>query len=858
MTLLARASRRYLLRHPWQIGLATLGVALGVAVVVSIDLANDSATRGFELSTAATLGRATHQVTGPPAGIDERVYTGLRMRGFAPAAPVVDATVRVVPRGGTPGVERTLRLIGVDPFAEGPFGRYFGGEALRRRGRTIFAPAIEVLLTRPGAVVLTRETAAALGLAPGATFVVRAGTGTKTAHLAGTIEPEDEGGRAALADVALCDISVAQELLGLDGKLSRIDLIAPPTGDGWEETIRAAIGPGATLAPTAARSGTALAMTRAFRLNLQALSLLALICGTFLIYNTITFSVVQRRPLIGLLRAAGVTRAEIFRLVLAEAAGVGAVGTAAGVGLGIVLGQGLLALVTRTINDLYYATSVRQVALTPFGLGKGALLGLGATLLAALPPALEATLAPPRATLSRSIIEERARRAVPRAAAAGVTLLLAGGLVLLLPTQELVVAFVALFLILVGCALITPLATVGLSRVAVRPLAAAFGSVGRMAARGPVRALSRTAVAVAALVIAVSVTVGMGTMIRSFREAVVQWLDSTLQSDVYVSSAAVSTVRSDEPLSAEVVQRIAALPGLAGVSLLRGVVIETAGGPLRLVAVQFGPAGERAYTFREGEPRAAWAALHERGAALVSEPYAYRHRVRVGSTITLPTAHGPRALTVAGVFTGYASDQGVVMVDLATYRTLWDDPSLSAMGLFAAPGTDVDALVRRVRATATPGEDLLVQSNRTLRDTSLQIFDRTFTITSVLRLLATLVAFIGMLTALLAMQLERARELAVLRANGLTPGQLWQLVVGETGLMGLVAGLLALPVGLVQAALMIYVINRRSFGWTLPLSIGPQGVAEALLLALAAALLAGLYPAWRMARTSPALALREE
>lgn len=856
MTLLARASRRYLLRHPWQIGLATLGVALGVAVVVSIDLANESATRGFELSTAATLGKATHQVTGPPGGLDESVYRALRLRGIAPAAPVVEGTVRVG--------DRALRLIGVDPFSEGPFGRYFAGATGASRAAVDAAVPIATLLTHPGALVLTRETAAALGLAPGATFAVRAGTGTKTALLAGTLEPQGAGARAALADVALCDIAVAQELLGLEGKLSRIDLIAPapgaasPPAAAWEETVRAAVGPGAALAPTAARSGTALGMTRAFRINLQALSLLALVCGTFLIYNTITFSVVQRRPLIGLLRAAGVTRGEIFRLVLGEAARVGVVGTAAGVGLGIVLGQGLLALVTRTINDLYYATSVRQVALTPFGLGKGALLGLGATLLAALPPALEATLAPPRATLSRSVIEERARRAVPRAAAAGLVLLLAGGLVLLLPTQDLVVAFVALFFVLVGCALVTPLATVGLSKAAVPPLSAALGTVGRMAARGPVRALSRTAVAVAALVIAVSVTVGMGTMIRSFRVAVVEWLEATLQSDVYVSAGDVSATRSDEPLPADAVRRIAALPGLASVSLLRGVVIDTPAGPLRLNALRIGPTGERTFRFVEGDPRAVWSAVHGGGAVIVSEPYAYRHGVHAGASVTLPTAAGPRAFPVAGVFTSYASDQGVVMLDMTTYRAHWNDDTVSALGLFAAPGTDPDALAARVRATAGPGQDLLVQSNRTLRDTSLQIFDRTFTITSVLRLLATLVAFIGMLTALLAMQLERARELAVLRANGLTPGQLWQLVVGETGLMGLVAGLLAIPVGLVQAALMIYVINRRSFGWTLPLSIGPSIAVEAVLLALAAALLAGLYPAWRMARTSPALALREE
>jgi putative ABC transport system permease protein len=211
-----------------------------------------------------------------------------------------------------------------------------------------------------------------------------------------------------------------------------------------------------------------------------------------------------------------------------------------------------------------------------------------------------------------------------------------------------------------------------------------------------------------------------------------------------------------------------------------------------------------------------------------------------------------------GVFYDYASDQGVVLMSRTTYLRHWSDPMISGFALDLAPGADPDRVIEQLRATLGAERALSIQSNRSLKKISLEIFDRTFLITSVLRLLAGLVAFIGVLSSLMALQLERARELGVLRANGMTPGQVWQLVTSQTGLMGLAAGLLSVPVGLTLAAVMIYVINRRSFGWTIRMELSPRVLLEALLLALAAALLAGLYPAYRMARTSPALALREE
>lgn len=869
--LLWRSSRRYLGRHPAQIGLAVLGVALGVAVVVAVDLANASATRAFALSTEAVTGRTTHQVLGAPLGLPDGAYRRLVMEaGIERAAPVVEDYASVVRPDGRRG--RVLHILGIDPFAERPFRSYLG------RGGGAQGFDLAPFLTRPRAAVLARETARELGVAAGGTLPVRIGGTVVPLSIVGTLSPAGETARQALADLAVMDVATAQEVTGQLGRLSHIDLMIPEgsAGERLLARARAVLPPGATLATAAARSRSTETMTRAFRLNLTALSLLALVCGVFLIYNTITFSVVQRRTLLGTLRALGVTRGQVFALVLAEAAAVAVLGSGAGVVLGIALGSGLVRLVTQTINDLYFVLSVRELAIPAATLAKGAAVGVAATLLAALAPAWEATSTPPRAVLTRSSLETRLRRALPRAIGAGAALL-ALGAGLLTIHGGIVLAFAALFLVIVGCALLSPPATVGLMRLLSRPMGALFGILGRMAAGGVVAALSRTGVAIAALVVAVSVTVGIGVMIQSFRSTVVRWLDDSLHADFYVAAPAAGGGFRGGALDPGLAARAAAIPGVFRVETIRRVELPASPEPVRLVAIDIpadaftagGGPGRwrgrrsdrtgRAVVLAAGDPRRAGAAFAA-GDVIVSEAFAERRRVGPGAVLALRTARGERPFHVAGVFYDYASDQGIVMISHRAYAALWGDAALSGFSVALRSGATPSeaAAVERALRRELLGSGISVQSNRAIKGASMAIFDRTFLITGVLRLLAGLVAGIGVLAALMALELERARELAVLRASGLTPRQVWELVTAQTGLMGLAAGLLSLPVGLALAAIMIFVINRRSFGWTIAMELPPTVLAEAVALALAAALLAGLYPAWKMARTSPARALREE
>lgn len=846
--ILWRAGLRYLLRHPLQILFAVVGIALGVAVVVAIDLANSSANRAFQLSADALAGGASHQIVGGPTGLQEDLYRQIRLTGqWRDSAPLVEGFAAVPEQPGL-----TLRILGVDPFAEHPFRSY--SPAIDRR------IDFSRLLTEPGTVLMSAPTADRLALQPGGSLSLEIAGERRSITLVGLLQPRDQVAARGLDNLLVLDIAAAQELLGLVGRLSRIDLIV---ADG--ETGRQALSALQELLPANteiiradSRKRSMDQMTRAFQLNLTALSLLALVVGTFLIYNTMTFSVLQRRQLLGALRTLGVTRREIFRLVLTEALMVGTLGTLLGLLCGTVLANGLLALVTRTINDLYFVLNVQSLTLTPLALGKGLLLGLGATLAAALMPALEAARAVPRTVLARSSIEGHQRRLLPRAVGSGSALIAISLGGLLLPGKSLPASFILMFLLIVGYALVTPGAAVWLLNRLQPLLKRCFGLPGKMAARNLVAGLSRTGVATAALVVAVAATIGVGLMIDSFRVTVEQWLHSYLQADIYLTTADSGFGPGRMPLKAELLEAVAAVPGISEITRARHLSLETAEGFSELFIAEIPRRSFEGYWFQEGDSDAIYRAFQNDDAVIVSEPYAYHRNLRKGDTIQLRTGRGERPFTIAGIFTDYGSDRGRITMNRALFAKYWHAPQTDALGIYLPAGADSEQLAARLRAAAAGIQQVTIYSSRGLREASLATFDRTFAVTSVLRMLAVLVAFVGILNALMAMQIERSRELAVLRASGLTPQQLWRLVTGETGLIGLLAGVLALPLGVLQALVLILVINRRSFGWSMQIAIDPMILLQAVGLALLAALLAGIYPAWRMARTSPAFALREE
>ncbi|MEL7505249.1 MAG: FtsX-like permease family protein [Cyanobacteria bacterium J06554_6] len=856
-----RLALRRIQRRPFQYVLFILGIAIGVAMMVSIDLANGSAQRAFALSTDAIAGKTTHRIEAvSPVGLDESLYQTIRTDvGYRRSAPVVEGYVVAEDLDRQP-----MRLVGVDFFAEAPFRNYFkdsSGQGLE---------AVTAFLTEPNTVILGQETAQEYDVQVGERLTLTLAGQSISAKVVGLAQPANALTRDALSNILFTDIASAQEILGMTGHLSHIDLIADDEAE--LAPIQAILPSGAKLETAQAKKNAVQQMTAAFELNLTALSLLALVVGMFLIYNTVTFSVIQRRPLFGTLRCLGVTQGQLFQLILGESLVLSIFGSLLGLGLGIVLGHSIVGLITQSINDFYFVVYVRDISLSRFTLVKGMAIGISAALVASAIPAIEAMRTSPNASLKRSSLEGKVQQLLPWLVLAWGVFTLGGVGLLKLENGGLVVAFAGLFAILLAAALLTPPLTAVLMRGLTPVGAALLGVLGKMAPRDITRSLSRTSVAIASLMVAVSVIVGVSVMVGSFRTTVVQWLDQTLQADIYVTPPSATANRVFGSIDPVVVDTVRNWPDIdhyvtyndadvvvtgfetasdEAVTVNRTAKIISADGDVS--------DGQRPYGWIRDDVKNPWPQLDAGEGVIISEALMLRSGLNAPpETVTMETPVGEKTFPVLAVFYDYSSDRGTILIDDQIYLDLWQDPSIASLGLFIKPDVDVDDVVSQLRNAFKDRQDLVAQSNKNLRQGSIEIFDRTFAITGALRLLAVVVAFIGVLSALMSLQLERTRELGILRANGMTPAQMWKLTLLETGIMGSLAGFFAMPLGYTLAWILIYVINVRSFGWTLQMQIQPSYFWQAWIVAVVAALLAGIYPAWRLGNMVIASAIRQE
>ena len=734
-SVVSRLAYRALQRRVLQSVLFVISILAGVALVVGVDVAAESARRAFSLSLASLQGNATHEIVGGPSGMPSSLYRSLRVDlGIRTAAPVIQGTVRV----GSD--EIPLTLLGIDPFAEAQVRQYLAGASVPG----VEGQALIRLMSEPDTVLVAQSVAARLGVEPGDQLALRTARGARNVTLVGIIHPANGLSAQALASLVVADISTAQEIVGSPGVLTRIDLVL--TDAQVLADIQGSLPPGVVVRPVESNRSSLEQLSDSFTLNLQALSLLALIVGLFLVYNIMSFSVVQRRTQIGMLRAIGATRRQVFAGILLEAVVLGIAGTLLGLAVGYVLGSFLVGAVTRTISDLYYRVEVQTLTLTSLTIAKGVLTGLGASLAAALIPALNATGITPASTLRSADAEQASRSRADLAAVAGIVVLGAGLLLTQFQAQSLLLGFGALFLVLMGSVLMTPLALLFAMRVVQPFLGRAIGTLGRIAPRAIARSLSRTGVAVAALSLSVSVIVGVSVMIASFRGTVTTWLDGALTADVFISAPA-SGLLETVNLDPELAVQLQNLPGVSKVLTARDVPVLAPDypglPPVNLVAVSDDLAERsRRYLWLAVPQEEVWEAM-QAGAIIVTESFAYRRGISPeANTLNILTDNGVRSFPIVGVYYHYGTDQGIVLMADAVYREHFADPWVSSFALFLTPETQSARVVESVRRLVAE-QGLNVQSTGELRTQVFTIFDRAFNITAALRSLAAVVAFIG-------------------------------------------------------------------------------------------------------------------
>ncbi|TVS17830.1 MAG: FtsX-like permease family protein [Gammaproteobacteria bacterium] len=850
MKLLLRAHMRYLWQDRWQTLLAVFGVSVGVAVVLAVDLANAASREAMQVAQRQLDGVATHAIVGAGERIDELAYPRLRLRWrqgapvFADVramAPVVTAETRI---GLTPdSMTRPVQLLGIDPTADagmrasvpGPGG---GG------GR---------LMSEPGTALLDAATARRLGVDLDADGDVQLWI-----QAAGRARPLRLVGTFSLGDAALgqgllvTDIATAQEWLERVGWLSRIDLIrGDPVSQHAFGRMLERVFPGLVLRSPrreteeledglriqslAERAADTRALAASFQLNLAALGLLALVVGLFLVHGTLGHAVLRRQRAFARLRAIGVRAGELRRMVLAEAAVIGVAGVLLGLLFGRWLASGLLALTAGTLENLYGQVTVAAFAPDPVPVIKAAGVGLFATVLAALPASARAAAVTPGlfATAGAPSASHRLRPLLLTG-----LLLLAG--VALLPAAGYLGGLVAIAALLMATALLTPVWITAVLSGMTRLLGAAPLRF-RLLLREAVRGLTRSGVAGAALVVAMATALGMGLMVDSFRSSVDRWLEARLAAPLHVQ------------LSGEWTQ----LPGD-----LEAALTDTAAGHVVRVSWSDRIAGEPvrvSHIRRQGNVPAdlGLALLAGRFAddgLAVSEPLARRLGLMPGSMLRLPVADGVRELTVTGVFREYGAGPGLILVPEATgVPVLSGQLAVEVHGLRA--DADADQIAAELVLAAPDGTR--VRRNDELLAIARGVFERTFEVTGVLKSIAGAVAAFGLFAALTALGLERRAQYGILRTLGVDRALPAWLNLGEASLLAISAVLLALPLGVLVAIILIEVVNVRAFGWSLDWSFPPWLFLQALGIGLLAGWAAALAPALAVWRADPAVLLAE-
>jgi putative ABC transport system permease protein len=840
---LSKSSIRYLFKHPWQFGLSVIGIAMGVAIVVSIDIANYSSSKAFNLSMNAVAGKATHQIIGTSEGIPNSFYKFLRVeKGYRDIAPIIETYVRLPNTN-----KQAYKLLGVDFFAEQPFRDYLSQTSNSIDGE------LREFITRPNSIIISQGTAESLGLKKNDSLQVLVNGKLKTLFVIGFIK-DDEQYQTALENIFITDLASAQALLNKDDKIDYIDVIIAKEN---VDRLKSILPETYELQKSGSRSTTAEQMLEAFNINLTSLSMLALIVGLFLVYNTMTFSVVQRKVLIGTLRSIGVTSNEILGLVLREALILGIIGTAVGFGAAYLISKYLLIIISQTINDLYFVVSVREIYISPGIIAKGILLGVLATIISALKPAKEAARVNPRSAMLRSEQESNLIKRIPKMSIAGVVSIILGALILLIPSKSIWLSYIGILPIIVGFSLLTPIIIILVEKLFSPIYKKFFGITGKMSSRSIIQNISRTYIAIAALALAVAATVGVGTMVNSFRATVIHWLDARLNADIFITAPSLVSRRNDTALSNELLNKIKSMDEVADINFYREIDLYQNEEKFRVIATSLSQQSYSGFEFKEGNENEVWNNFNN-GDLFLSEPFAYKNNLSVGSKLNLKTDFGMKEFNIAGIYYDFASDEGLVTMNYEQFKEHWNAEGVSGISVFVKEGLDLKQVQEKILKLNAGGQELLVRTYKFLRETSIEIFDRTFLIAKVLQLLSVIVAFIGILSSLMSLQLERKRELGILRANGLLPKQLFKMVNLQTILMGLTAGLLAVPLGNILAAILVFIINKRSFGWTMQFELVPSIMIEAVLLSLVAALLAGIYPGYKMSKSSPALALREE
>ena len=796
-------------------------IALGVALAGAVHTIHSSALAEVERAARTLAGTADLEIRGPRSGFDDALFLEVAARPeVAVASPVVEVHAAVA------GTSESVRVLGIDPFRAVRLQPGFLAQASATGSGTAAS------LLDENAIWLSPAAAARLGKAEDAPLELLAANGLRKYRVAGIL-----AAMASAGDVAVMDIAAAQLHFGRIGRLSRIDVRLAQGQRGLSMELP----PGVVVEPATAGADRAAAVSRAYRVNLDALALVALATGAFLVFSTLALQAARRRQEFALLRALGVTRRGIHAQLALEGLVIGALGAVAGTILGLVASRALLARHGADLGAGFFEAASADFSPDPLGLAFIALLGIAMSIGGALWVARSVARMPVAEALRDRAID------VPHGGGSGLRVaigLFVIGIPLLFAPPILglpLAGYVAIALWLAASvALVSPI-----TRHLLHRLHPEHDAVAALALAQVRQLPGHLAASVAGIVVSASLCVAMVIMVFSFRASLEDWLGGVVGADLYVRAASAGDAAS---FDAGEQQRIARLPQVATVLPLRYERLALPGAltPFSLVAR---PIDARILAGFQAEPPG----MPARGDEIpvwMSEAARDLHGWRVGERIELPLAARPAPVRIAGVIRDYSRTWGAAMIPLEDYRRLTGDTRANDVAVHLAPGADARAAAEAIRATLGNRPGIAIEEAAEVRRRSLALFDRTFAVTYALEAIAVLIGLAGVTSSFAALAWSRRREFGVLRFLGLRRGEILRMLALEGAAAGAVGALLGLLSGAAVSVVLVQVVNRQSFHWGMQVH-WPWAALATLAGAIVVACAIG-------ARLSAALAVRHE
>ena len=806
-----------------RMALSIAGIARGVALGYGVHLVNRAAVSDVAAAVRALAGEADLEVRGARSGFPEALYPRIaQLPGVAVASPALEL------QAGIAGGERVITLTGIDILRAGLLQPQLAD------------PDLTDLLA-PDRVVLSAAAADALALGKGDILGLVSGQEViplKVAGIASSLR-----GMSALTDIA-----TAQWRFGRLGQLNRVDVRLKPGTDLQDALghIRGLLPPGVHATPLQSLEEASAYPSRSYRVNLNVLAMVALFTGGFLVFSAQALEMARRRGEHALLRVLGLRQRQIARLALAEAALLGAIGALLGLALGYAVAFAAVRAAGADLGAGMFRGVSPEVRISLPGAAAYFVAGVAVAVLGAQLPALDAARTPPARALKAGDEQTLFQRVTPLWP--GLLLLgLGAALSQLGPVNDLpLFGYAAIACVLLGSVALVPRiaqAVFGMLRLPANPSVAL--AVGQLQA-----APGQAAVSLAAIVASFSLMAAMAIMVASFRESVHRWLEDVLPAELYFRTTHAGDTAQLEP---GVEAQVRALPQVARVDFLRSgrVVLDPAKPPLVLIArdraARAFPAVGESYEPRAGDPTLVWA----------SEAVADLYGLAPGKRLELPLSGRNHPVLVAGIFRDYARQHGALLIDRADYVALTGDRAVNDGAVWLAPGASRAEVAAALRALPG-GAQLDIADPGEIREVSLRIFDRSFAVTYAMEAVAFLVGLFGLSSSLGAIVLARRREFGVLRHLGLTRGQIRTMLATEGGLLALVGAAAGLAAGAAIALVLVYVVNRQSFHWSMEFHPPYLLLFSLVLILVGLAVLTAVLSGREATGMGPVRAVRED